>query len=245
MASWFIWGPFRECARALSNTTNPFGTSSGSFISSTSLTMGNSFWHRIFSTSGARTSFPLRLGEQQSTTSRQLRSQTLWAPGSPYSSTGNKAHSRDVSSANTPAHAMSNASSPPHARYVLRTVRTSLSLCCSSWSSRDSLVSGGTAPGYALSGDVFSTLSLVLGFPAPVYTSSAPSPTAPLLPASASSPTLSSSTTSRTTSRTEAPLASSRQRGYAPDGDEGSSDVVPSRGLRCFIPQTLLYRVSF
>ena len=234
MASWFIWGLFRECARALSDTTNLLV-----LLLALSTRPRRLPWVMLFGiafcrTSGARTSFPLGMGEQQYTTktSRQLRSQTPWAPGSPFTSTGNKDYSRAVFSASTPVPRKLITSSPMHA-LVLR-------------SSRDSLVSGGASPGCADHvGTLPQTRHLVPGLTAAGYASPSPSPTAPLFPATSSSPTLSSSTTSQTTSRTEAPLASSRQKGCAPDGNGGSSDVVPSRGLRCFIPQTLMYRVSF
>ena len=131
MASWFIWGPFRECARALSNTTN---------LSVPLLALSTrprlSPWVMLFGTvfsrtSGASTSFPLGLGEQQYTTTtfRQLRSQTRWAPGSPFTSTGNKENSRAVFSASTPVRRMSNTSSPLHALVVLRTLSALPSLC--------------------------------------------------------------------------------------------------------------------
>ena len=49
MASWFIWGLFRECARALSDTTNLLVLLLALSTRPTSLTMGYAFWHRILS----------------------------------------------------------------------------------------------------------------------------------------------------------------------------------------------------
>ena len=237
-----------ECARALTvKHHKSLGTSSGSFNSSTSLTMGYSFWHRIFSDFWSKDKSSLRVG---GTAVHDVPTASLadavgsWQPLFEHWKQGKL--TRRLLSEDTGSQDVERFLSTARAVCPAHSVRSSLSLCCSSWSSRVSPVSGGVSPGYAHSDDTFSPVrSLVPGSPAPVYTSSSPAPTAPFPPLSASSPILSLSTTSQTTSRAEAPLASSRQRGYAPDGHGGSSDVAPSRGLRCLIPQTLIFRVSF
>ena len=181
------------------------GTSS--FNSSTSLTMGYSFWHRIFSDFWSKDKFSLRVG---GTAVHDVPTASLadavgsWQPLFEHWKQGKL--TRRLLSEYTGSQDVERFLCTARAVCPAHSVRSSLSLCCSSWSSRGSSLSGGVSPGYAHSDDTFSPVrSLVPGFPGPVHTSSSPAPTA-------SSPTLSSSTTSQTTSRTEAPLASSRQR---------------------------------
>ena len=149
-------GPLPRVCPCTHKHHESLGTASGSFNSSTSLTMGYSFWHRIFSDFWSKDKFSLRVG---GTAVHDVPTASLadavgsWQPLFEHWKQGKL--TRRLLSEYTGSQDVERFLSNARAVCPAHSVRSSLSLRCSSWSSLDrSLqsplwVTGRTSPGYA------------------------------------------------------------------------------------------------